>query len=118
MSAQPPIPLIPARFPPDPPSRSAASALLATPASPPPGDSRLDVQVRETNPFQVGLQWSNRRNPSVGSTAYDLLASDSDLTGRGDRLAVQYDIANGPPGDPQLAGADDFSLDYAIPFTP
>ena len=83
-----------------------------------PGDSRLDVQVRENNPYQFGLQWSNRRNPSVGSTAYDLLASDSDLTGNGDSFHLQYDIANGSINDPRLAGADDFSLDYAIPFTP
>ncbi len=82
------------------------------------GDSRLDVQVTENNPFQLGLQWSNRRNPSVGSTAYDVLAYDRDLTGNGDLLNVQYDVANGPVNDPRLDGADDFSLNYAIPFTP
>ncbi|HET6246075.1 MAG TPA: ShlB/FhaC/HecB family hemolysin secretion/activation protein, partial [Tepidisphaeraceae bacterium] len=72
---------------------------------------------RETNPFYVALQWSNRRNPSVGSTAYDLIAADSDLTGRGDNLRVQYDIAAGSIGDPRLQGADDFSLGYTIPLT-
>jgi hemolysin activation/secretion protein len=82
------------------------------------GDSRLDVQLRENNPYYVALQWSDRRNPSVGSTAYDLIAADSDLTGRGDSFHVQYDLANGPVNDPRLDGADDFSLDYSIPITP
>lgn len=82
------------------------------------GDSRLEVQVAETNPVQLGLQWSNRRNPSVGSTAYDILMSDTDVTGRGDRFAAQYDLANGSIADPQLSGANDFSVDYSIPFTP
>ena len=81
------------------------------------GDSRLDVQLRENNPWLVELQWSDRRNPSVGSTAYDLIAANSDVTGRGDSFHVQYDLANGPINDPRLAGADDFSLDYAIPIT-
>jgi len=83
-----------------------------------PGESRLDVKVQEANPFQLGLQFSNRRPPSVGSTAIDLLASDRDLTGNGDLLSLRYDVVNGPLDDLELAGGKDFSIDYAIPITP
>ena len=83
-----------------------------------PGESVLDVQVKENPPLQFGVQYSNRRPPSVGSTAVDLLLTDTDLTGNGDRLFIRYDIANGPPGDVELAGAEDFSISYSIPVTP
>ncbi len=82
-----------------------------------PGESRLDVKVQEANPFQLGLQFSNRRPPSVGSTALDLLASDKDLTGHGDLLSLRYDVLNGPLDDLMVAGAKDFSIDYSIPVT-
>lgn len=82
------------------------------------GEGRLDLQVKENNPFQLGLQFSNRRPPSVGSTALDVLVSDSDLTGHGDLLSVRYDVLNGPIQDLRLAGAKDFSIDYTIPITP
>ena len=83
-----------------------------------PGQSSLDLQVRENNPFQIGLQFSNRRPPSVGESAVDLLVSDKDLTGNGDVLAVRYDIVNGPLDRIALAGGRDFSIDYALPITP
>lgn len=81
-----------------------------------PGQSVLDLQVREANPFQVGIQYSNRRPPSVGESAVDLLAWDRDLTGHGDQLAVRYDILNGPLDDVSFAGDHDYSIDYTIPI--
>ena len=83
-----------------------------------PGEGVLDVQVNENNPFQLGLQYSNRRPPSVGSTAIDVLLTDRDLTGNGDQLFVRYDLANGRPVDMELAGSDDFTIDYTIPISP
>jgi hemolysin activation/secretion protein len=82
------------------------------------GQSVLDLQVREANPFQFGIQYSNRRPPSVGETALDLLASDKDLTGHGDLLAVRYDIADGPIDGIAFAGDHDYSIDYVVPITP
>jgi hemolysin activation/secretion protein len=83
-----------------------------------PGQSVLDLQVHEENPFQAGLEFSNRRPPSVGEMAFDLLASDRDVTGNGDALNIRYDIANGAWNDIQLAGSDDYSVDYTLPITP
>ena len=82
-----------------------------------PGTADLDVTVQESNPFQLGVQFSNRRPPSVGSTAVDILGSDGDLTGNGDNLAFRYDVLNGAVDDLRLAGADDYSVDYSLPLT-
>jgi hemolysin activation/secretion protein len=82
-----------------------------------PGQSMLDLQVREANPFQFGIQYSNRRPPSVGETAMDLLASDRDLTGHGDLLSIRYDIADGPIDGIAFAGDHDYSIDYVVPIT-
>ena len=73
-----------------------------------PGQANLDVAVRESNPFQLGLEFSNRRPPSVGSTALDVLASDRDLTGNGDLLALRYDILYGEIDDMRWGGREGF----------
>jgi hemolysin activation/secretion protein len=83
-----------------------------------PGQADLDLSVRENNPFQLGLQFSNRRPPSVGSTALDVLASDKDLTGHGDLLSLRYDVLYGKITDMSFGGDRDFSIDYSIPVTP
>lgn len=83
-----------------------------------PGESLLDVQVQENNPWQLGAVYSNRRPPSVGSTALDLYASHRNLTGNGDLLAVRWDVFNGPIDEPEFADLEDFSIDYTIPIHP
>ena len=39
-----------------------------------PGQSLLDVQVEDQQPFRVGLQFDNQRPPSVGAEQFSLLA--------------------------------------------
>ena len=82
-----------------------------------PGEATLDVQVAESNPWQFGVQVSNRRSPSVGAEQVELLASNRNLTGNADVLAVRYGVNTGGFDDWDWAGADDFSVDYTIPFT-
>ncbi len=83
-----------------------------------PGLADLDVAVRESNPFQLGLQFSNRRPPSVGSTALDALASDRDLTGNGDLLALRWSLLYGEIDDMRWAKDRDYSIDYTVPISP
>jgi hemolysin activation/secretion protein len=84
-----------------------------------PGQASLDVQVGEAfPPYQLGLQVSNRRSPSVGAEQLEVLASHRNLTGNGDVLALRYGVNTGGFDDWQWAGGDDFSIDYTIPITP
>ncbi len=83
-----------------------------------PGESYLDLSVEEANPFQLGLQFSNRRPPSVGAEQFEALASDRNLTGNGDTLALRYGINRGGIEHFEFAGARDFSLDYTLPVSP
>jgi hemolysin activation/secretion protein len=83
-----------------------------------PGEANLDVQVGESNPFQLGLQISNRRSPSVGAEQVEILASDRNLTGNGDVLALRYGVNTGGFDAWHWAGLDDYSIDYTIPITP
>lgn len=83
-----------------------------------PGEAYLEVQVAESNPFQLGVQVSNRRSPSVGSEQVELLASHRNLTGNSDVLALRYGINTGGFDEWEFAGADDFSIDYTVPITP
>jgi hemolysin activation/secretion protein len=83
-----------------------------------PGEANLDVQVGESNPYQLGLQISNRRSPSVGAEQVEILASDRNLTGNGDVLALRYGVNTGGFDAWHWAGLDDYSIDYTIPVTP
>jgi hemolysin activation/secretion protein len=82
------------------------------------GSSSLDLNVAETNPIQAGAEFNNHRSPVVGPERFYLLGGDTDVTGNGDRFAFRYGVIEGDFHEMRLAGADDFSLDYAIPLTP
>jgi hemolysin activation/secretion protein len=82
-----------------------------------PGESVLDVDVTERNPFQFGLQFGNPRSPSVGAYEMDAFFSDSDLLGFGDSLAFRYGLLTGPSNDLQQDTPKDYSIDYNIPVT-
>lgn len=55
-----------------------------------PGESILDVKVKENEPFHLSLDFSNRRSPSVGAEILELNASMLSLTGHGDPLTLRY----------------------------
>ncbi len=83
-----------------------------------PGESVLDVHVRDERPFQLVLQVDNNRPPSVGSEEILLIGRDINLTGNADPLEVSYGIAEG--GDPGYKFSDfnNVSASYRIPLTP
>lgn len=82
-----------------------------------PGEAYLDVAVEEAFPLRLGLQFSNRRSPSVGSEQLEVLASHRSLTGNGDLLSVRYGVNRGGIDEWEWAGLDDFGVDYTYPLT-
>lgn len=81
-----------------------------------PGQSILNVKVEEANPFHFGIEFSNRRPPSIGANRFELFGSMTNLTGNGDALGVRYTINKGELSDPQFAGLDEYSIAYSLPL--
>ncbi len=82
-----------------------------------PGESRLDVQVTDQQPFRLGIQVDNQRPPSVGAEQIWLVASDLNLTGFGDQLDFKYGIANAGADGMEFSGADNIEARYVLPLT-
>ncbi len=55
-----------------------------------PGESILEVTVKENQPFRLGVEVSNRRPPSVGSEIVDVSFADLNLTGHSDPLFLRW----------------------------
>ncbi|HEY7091412.1 MAG TPA: POTRA domain-containing protein, partial [Tepidisphaeraceae bacterium] len=83
-----------------------------------PGESRLDVKVEEEHPIHFGIEFSNRRPPSVGANRFELFAYDTNLTGNGDALNLRYTLNKGQLDDWEWAGLDEYSVAYAVPLNP
>jgi len=82
-----------------------------------PGESVLNLKTTERNPFQLGVEYSNDRPPSVGSYELDVLASDSDLTGDGDALSARWGVLAGSANGMEFDQDNDLSFDYVRPLT-
>lgn len=72
-----------------------------------PGRSILLVEVKEADPFQVGIGGDNYQSSSVGSEQFSISASHGNLLGLGDRLSASYGITE---------GLDSWDINYAIPL--
>jgi hemolysin activation/secretion protein len=83
-----------------------------------PGESRLEVRVKDLQPFRLGLQFDNQRPPSVGAEQFWLLASDLNLTGNSDPLELKYGIANAGADGLEWSGVDNLEGSYRLPLTP
>ncbi|MGA2139572.1 MAG: ShlB/FhaC/HecB family hemolysin secretion/activation protein [Verrucomicrobiia bacterium] len=82
-----------------------------------PGESYLNLRLREQQPFRIGVQVDNERPPSVGSEEVLLLATDRNLTGHSDPLDLTYGIAEGGSDRWKASGSDNIGGSYSIPFT-
>ena len=78
-------------------------------ASPNPGKSVLDVEVREATTFSSPIILNNGRSPSVGSFRRGIQLNEANLLGFGDSLSVAYTNTDG-------SNALDFS--YTLPLSP
>lgn len=55
-----------------------------------PGEGVLQLGVRESRPYEIGLAVANNNPPSVGATRAYLYGLDRNLTGVGDSLGLSY----------------------------
>jgi hemolysin activation/secretion protein len=71
-----------------------------------PGQSVLQVDVREAFPFRLAVSVDNYQSPSIGSNQAAVEASYSNIIGIGDRISAQYGITE---------GLDLYDFSYGIP---
>jgi hemolysin activation/secretion protein len=77
-----------------------------------PGDAILKVMVDEETPYQIGLQISNNRSPSIGALHGEIFAVHRNISGWGDSMGVRY----GRNTDGLEDGGDEVSLSYNLPL--
>jgi hemolysin activation/secretion protein len=82
-----------------------------------PNQSLLDLQLEEANRFHLALDFNNRRSPSVGAERFELIGSDTNVTGFSDPLNFRYTITKGDLEDIGFAGANDYGFDYTHPIS-
>ncbi len=87
-----------------------------------PGESILDIDIKDTQPFRFALELNNKRPPSVGSEILQAHATDLNLTGHNDPLEIVYGIAHSKGSDSfedfDFSGLDNIDGSYAFPITP
>ena len=74
-----------------------------------PGESLLEVEIREAKTFQASLILDNARSPSVGTFRRQIQIGDANLLGYGDSISASYKNTDG-------SNAFDFS--YKLPINP
>src|SRR5439155_26987112 len=57
-----------------------------------PGESILDVAVKDEQPFRFGFEVSNKRPPSVAEGIGELYLTDLNLTGHNDPIDVRWGL--------------------------
>jgi hemolysin activation/secretion protein len=83
-----------------------------------PGESQLQMEVKDSIPFRFSVEINNYRPPSVGSTIAEAHASDLNLTGNNDPLSLTYGIATSDIGGYEFDDLDNISGDYRFPISP
>jgi hemolysin activation/secretion protein len=74
-----------------------------------PGQSLLEVQVKEADSFNVQLILDNGRSPAVGSFRRQIQINEANLSGWGDSISAVY--AN-------TDGSNAFDINYTLPINP
>ena len=74
-----------------------------------PGESLLEVEIREANTFQASLSLDNSRTPSVGTLSRQIQIGDTNLLGYGDSINGSYRNTD---------GSNAFDFEYELPINP
>lgn len=87
-----------------------------------PGESILDVKIKDSQPFRLALELTNKRPPSVGAEILQVRATDLNLTGHNDPFEIVYGIAHSNGADTfegfDFSGLDNVDASYTFPVTP
>jgi hemolysin activation/secretion protein len=83
-----------------------------------PGESLLDMEVKDTQPFRFSLEFVNNRPPSVGSEIVWAHAVDLNLTGNNDPLTLDYGIAQSTTDSVEWSDLKNIGGTYTFPVTP
>ena len=84
-----------------------------------PGESFVDVDIKDTQPFRFGLKFSNNRPPTVGAEILEAQLADLNLTGHNDPLQIRYGIAHTTrDGSFDFSGLENIEGTYEFPITP
>jgi hemolysin activation/secretion protein len=87
-----------------------------------PGESILDVTIKDTQPFRFALELNNKRPPSDGAEILNAHATDLNLTGHNDVFDVVYGIAHSNGAGTfegfDFSGLDNVAASYTFPVTP
>ena len=84
-----------------------------------PGQSILDVTVKDEQPFRAGFEISNKRPPSVSEGLGELYLADLNLTGHNDPIELRWGLMRWTiQGAIDYADFDNVSGSYEFPITP
>ena len=84
-----------------------------------PGESILDVKMKDEQPFRFGFTVSNSRPPSVGEGIGELYLADLNLTGHNDPIDLRWGLVRWTKdGRINYTQFDNIGGTYAIPVSP
>ena len=87
-----------------------------------PGESILDIDIKDTQPFRFAIEFDNKRPPSVGAEIVQARFTDLNLTGHNDLLEIIYGIAHSYGADSfenfDFSGSENIAGNYVFPVTP
>jgi hemolysin activation/secretion protein len=87
-----------------------------------PGESILDVDIKDTQPFRFAIEFDNKRPPSVGAEIVQAHFTDLNVTGHNDLLEIIYGIAHSNSAnsfeDFDFSGTENIYGTYVFPVTP
>lgn len=84
-----------------------------------PGESILEVAVKDEQPFRFGFEIRNDRPPSVSEGIGELYLTDLNLSGHNDPIDLRWGLVRWTKdGDVDYAGFDNVSGAYEMPISP
>jgi hemolysin activation/secretion protein len=87
-----------------------------------PGESILDVTIKDAQPFRFAIELNNKRPPSVGAEIVNAHFTDLNVTGHNDVLDIIYGIAHSNSDTSfenfDFSGLDNIEGSYTFPVTP